>query len=131
MFRKKNTTPQEIKQEESPKYRAWIILPHRIIETLIAEPLGPAYTYEGKRVYLAQYKEGSTTELERYIPPGPPDDLPSALCSPEGLYNALDWRQVRQVYHIEDLLMDKLHTGLMIGILVSLLFFLFLIITNV
>ncbi|MDD5095172.1 MAG: hypothetical protein PHV74_12475 [Dehalococcoidia bacterium] len=129
--KKTQETPQPETKEAAPQYRTWIVAPHRIIEKFISEPIGPAYKYEGTRVYLAQYKEGSTSELERYIPPGPPEGLPPSLHSPEGLFTALDWRLVRPVYRMEELLMEKLNTALMIGILVVLLFFLYLIFTNV
>jgi len=125
-WRKKKRDP------ENPelKYRTYVLAPHRLIKTWHDQPIGPAYNYGKTRVHLAQYKKG-TQELERYIQPEPPEDFPRSLQSPEGLFNALDWRCVQPVYRVEDSTLEKLQVGLMFGLLGVLLFFLYLIFTNI
>lgn len=129
--RKRKSKPKKQISEVEPKYRTWIVAPHRLIEVFHPKAIGPAYRYNGSLIHLAQYREDSEEELERYIPPGPPRSFPPALQTPEGLFSALDWRLVRPVYRMEDLLLEKMNTALMFGLLGALLFFLYLIFTNV
>ncbi len=129
--KKRKSSESEIESAPgSPGYLTWIISPHKLISKYHSEPIGPGYKYNGTIVHLAQCKPG-TDDLERYIQPSPPETFPRSLQSPEGLFNALDWRLARPVYRVEDSAIEKLQTGLMFGLLGVLLFFLYLIFTNI
>lgn len=90
------------------------------------EPVGKPWLLKGKAVYLAK-REG-----EELVPYDPLQEWRGAkrisqANSPEALYDAITWPEVKGVYRLGSSLLEKLNTGLLVVLIGILCFFIFLV----
>ena len=111
-------------EETTGKVPVWVFHDDRMKE-IRSDPVGKTWNYKGQLVYLA--KRNDKNELVPWNP------LAEKLVadSPEDLYDAIDWKLARRVYRISSDFLKKLNTGLMVGLVLILCFFMFLIFSSI
>lgn len=95
------------------------------------KPVGRPWLLDGKLVYVAKHDDKNGGELVPYDPLQEwrsSDRMKKAKAqTPEGLFDAINWPEVKSVYRQKPNLLEKLNPLLMIGLVGILCFFIFLI----
>jgi len=115
------------KSKQPQKQRVLIFDAEGGIKEEKREPVGQPWFIKGQPVYLAKHdKDGKLVPYDPLQEWRKSDRMKDAK-SPEALYDAINWREVDGVYRLPPSLIEKLNTGLIIGIFGILSFFTFLI----
>lgn len=92
------------------------------------QPVGKPWGFRGKDVYVAKI-HGDT--LVEFNPLAHTTNGNRPKYTPEDLFDAINWRQVKVIYRIESSMLSKLNTGLMIALVGILCFFIFLLFSSI
>ncbi len=100
------------------------------IEKIKGDPVGRPFPYGNSLVYMASY------EGDKLIPFDPlirriNKTSKTPHYTPEDLYDALDWTLAKMVYKVQNDLLSKINTGLMVAMVGILCFFIYLIYSSV
>lgn len=86
----------------------------------IEKPAGKIFKYNDSPVYFMSRVDGELKEILR------PDTIDT---QPEKLYRALNWPECKELFKLDTSMFEKLQVGAAIGLVVVLLFFIYLIIS--
>jgi len=128
-FRSKRPASPKPQQPASPQTQQVLIKVFDAVEGITdewGEPVGRPWLLKGKTVYLAKHKG------DELVPYDPLQEWREAkrmgkAHSPEALYDAITWPEIKGVYRLGSSLLEKLNTGLLVVLIGILCFFIFLI----
>lgn len=92
------------------------------------KPVGTVWRFRGENVYVARI-DGD--QLVEFNPLAHTTNGNRPKYTPEDLFDAIHWHEVKVIYHIAPSVLNKLNTGLIIALVGILLFFIFLLFSSI